>query len=164
MLAIAGAVLVLGTLIWFGLSHTGASATGPQGALVSKVTKVEEPSGGTKVTTTTEYGESLVIFGITLGAALLLCAAFYGRIREIKVAGIDLTLEPSEAAAVDKGVKAAAQTVPDGAKKAAIEPLAKTVARERAVAAILKASRGLPADQLEAIGTEATQDIVNLLS
>lgn len=164
ILGACGLILIIGTLFWYAASHGGAKTTGPSWALVTKVTTITEPKEGPKETTTTEYGETVVIFALTIGAAMLLCAAFYGRIREIKVEGIDLTLEPTEAAAVDQGVKAGAKQAPNALKKAAVEPLAKAVAQERASKAILEAARGLPADRLEEIGKEATEDLLGLLA
>jgi hypothetical protein len=157
-LGIGGVVLVLLTVGLYGVSHKGAKA----GVFVTKVTTTTEPKTGPKTTTTTEYGESIVLFALTIGAAMFLCAAFYGRIREIKVEGIDISLDPTEVEAVEKGVKAA--TKDSGDKAAEVEPLAKAVAHERASQAIATSARGLPADKLEALGKEAAEDILGLLS
>jgi hypothetical protein len=80
LLAACGLLLVISTLLVYGWHHNGNTEKG----FVSKVTKVTDATAtAPKVTTTTEYGETVVIFALTIGAAMLLCAAFYTRIREI---------------------------------------------------------------------------------
>ena len=74
MLVVLGSLLTVGVLIWFGLSTD-------DGGLKSKVTTVTEPVGqtasGTKTTTTTDYADTIVVFALTSGAALVLAGAFY---------------------------------------------------------------------------------------
>lgn len=160
-LAVCGVALILGTLVWYGLSHTGTRTGGVEGALVTKITTTSEPSNKAepKTTTTTEYGETIVIFDLTIGTAMLLCGAFYGRIREIKVEGMDLSLEPAEAEAVNKGIEDAVNEAATP-KKEAVAPLAKTVAHQRAAEAILTSARGLPTEKLEEIGRQAVRDVL----
>jgi hypothetical protein len=65
-----GALLMVVLLVWF-LAEGG-------GTLKTKETKGN---------TTTEYSDNLVIAGLALGALLVLCGAFFGRIREITLPG-----------------------------------------------------------------------------
>jgi hypothetical protein len=156
LLAGCGLLLVVGTLAVYGWRHTEGTEKG----FITKITKVTEAIGTKpKVTTTTEYGETMVIFALTIGAAMLLCAAFYTRIREIKVEGIDLTL--AEGTALDKGVDSAVKArAPD--KQAAMAPLAKVVARQHAYDALLSAPRGLTPAELEEIGHQAVDQLLTL--
>ena len=69
-LAIAGALLMVVLLVWFLVEGGGTL-------------KTKETVG----TTTTEYSDSLVIAGLGLGTLMVLCGAFFGRIREITLPG-----------------------------------------------------------------------------
>ena len=121
---VLGFALVVGTLIWFGLSTE-------DGSLVSKEVTTTEPAGkeaaGQKTVKETNYADTVVIFALTIGAVMALSGAFFGRIREIKIGGAVLSMVE------------APKEVADDAKKKAEEEAKKKVsgeAQEEKVAAV----------------------------
>ena len=131
VLVILGAMLTVGVLIWFGLSTD-------DGGLKSKVTTVTEPAGqttsGTKTTTTTDYADTIVIFALTAGAALVLAGAFYGRLRELKLGALTLgvgELAPDKQQQLDQQVASQVSSqVDDPQKREVATAAAKALARE----------------------------------
>jgi hypothetical protein len=130
LLVVLGVLLTVGVLIWFGATTEG-------GGLKSKVTKITEPVGqnpsGQKVTDTTDYADTVVIFALTAGAAFILAGAFYGRLREIKLGALTLglgELPPDKEQQLDEKIeKKVEETAPAPEKKEAVRAAAQSLAR-----------------------------------
>src|ERR1700709_1041403 len=95
VLILLGLTLTFGPLAWYGLAKRPTTAAGQQTSgsatgLISKVSVATSKAG--EVTSTTEYSDTILIFTLTAGVALILCGAFYGRMHEIKLGGLDMTL------------------------------------------------------------------------
>jgi hypothetical protein len=111
LLVILGVLLVVGTLVWFGVSSDGN--------LKSKETVTTEPVGGAsgqKEVKETEYAEAVTIFALTIGAVLIISGAFFGRIREIKLGTATVVVggapEEEKKAAQDKAAEKAEELAP----------------------------------------------------
>jgi hypothetical protein len=101
-LIVFGALLILGTLLPFELSH--------RGGLVTKMTTTAV-SGTTTKGTETDYDGTVVVFAITVGAAFLLTGTLYSRIRDITLGAlkIDVGDEGGSKPPDDGGDKSATQ-------------------------------------------------------
>jgi hypothetical protein len=122
---VAGVLLVAGVIVWFGIS-TG------DWKLVSKTT-----SGTGATATTTDYSDSIVIFAIATGAALMLAGAFYARLREIRLGpvtvGFGTELPEAKRAAVSKQVRQRIDArVEDPQMREILMPAAELLALEQA--------------------------------
>ncbi len=149
-----GVALILGLLIWFGAS------SGDFGLKSKEITTTEPVGGtGTKTTKQTDYADTVVIFGLTLGGALLLAGAFYGRLREITVGGAILKVGPSEeqkAAVGDAAEKKVREKAPDQAE--AFAPLARALAESQLEArSFLTVGQASEAEVLEIAEGAATR-------
>lgn len=101
ILMLSGALLTLGVLAWFGLDHSGG------GGFVSKVTEASG-AGATQKTTTTEYSDTVIIFALATGAALLLAGGLYGRLRDLTLGPLKMgfaELPPDKQKTLDEAAK-----------------------------------------------------------
>jgi hypothetical protein len=156
-----GSLLIIGVLVWFGLS-TG------DGGLKSKTVKVREPAlnkPGTKTTETTDYADTVVIFALTVGAALVLGGAFYGRLRELKLGALTLgvgELPPEKqqtlAKAADQALKPQQS---DADKRAVLTKAAQALAQQRIRGEYWGVVPRPPDDYLEKVAKEAAIDVVH---
>jgi hypothetical protein len=119
ILILLGALLIIGTLVWFGLSTEN-------GSLLSKEVTTHEPVGekptGEKTTSEKNYADDVVIFALTIGAVMTLSGAFFGRIREIKFGGNVISMqapEPVKQEAEAEAATRAEKKAPDGKKEKA---------------------------------------------
>ena len=159
-LFITGALLILGILVWFGLSTDG-------GGLTSQVSESTEPVGGgtgTKETTTTNYADTVVIFALTLGGALILAAAFYGRLRELKLGGLTLglgELPPDQQEKLDKKTEQViTRSTDDEDKQRVLKAAAQRLARERFYKQYWGVRPRLPEADLNRIAEDTAQEVL----
>ncbi len=118
----------------------------------------------TKGNTTTEYSDSLVIAGLALGALLVLCGAFFGRIREITLPGgvgiklAELT-ESKKETLQEKVTEKASAAVPEE-RKPKVAVAAYGLALEKFRAQFPGAAEAEPPDRvLESLAEEAVREV-----
>src|SRR4051812_18773342 len=147
-----GFLLVVGTLVWFGLSTDG-------GSLLSKEVTTHEPVGekpsGEKTLSEKDYADDVVIFALTIGAVMTLSGAFFGRIREIKFGGAALSMEAPEAVKKEAEKEAAAQAkekAPPGKEEEAVT-LAKSYAADHIDLLYVTAAPSVKPVVAEAVGS-----------
>ena len=115
LLMTLGTVLVVGVLGWF-VAH---DKTG--GLTTKSITTTG--SGASQVVQETDYTDTVLIFALTAGAAFVLSGALYGRLRDITLGGVKLTLSDSS----EDGAGGDGTSTPGSTKKAAAsEPASKT--------------------------------------
>jgi hypothetical protein len=147
-LVIAGALLMVALLVWFLAEADGTLRT-------------KEVHGSD----TTEYSDTLVIAALGLGGLLVLCGAFFGRLREITLpggGGIKLAelAEPKKEALQEKIAGASIDAdVPDELK-----PRLATAAYDRSLekfrAQFPGAVAANPSDQvLDSLAAEAVEEV-----
>lgn len=153
LMLVLGVLLTAGTLTWF------ASST--DGTLKSKETVTKEPVGpaarGEKVTTATDYADTVVIFALTLGGVFVLAGAFFGRIREIRLGMATIAMVAPEEArreAQDRAAAIAREKAPAGKKEEAVA-LARTLAGQQVGFAYLTAPASARASVPEAVAEAA---------
>jgi hypothetical protein len=161
LLVVLGSLLIIGILVWFGASTD-------DGGLKSKVTKVTEPSGqqaGNKTTETTDYADTVVIFALTVGAALVLSGAFYGRLRELKLGALTVgvgELPPDKkekiAETADEALK---EKQPDDTKRAVLTKAAEALAQERVRSDYWGVVPSPPDNYLEEVARQAASKVAN---
>ena len=149
----AGLLLVLGTILWFGLS-TG------DWRLVSRTT-----TGSGSSATTTDYSDSIVVFAIATGAALMLAGAFYARLREIRLGpvtvGVGAELSAEKRRAVVQGVHDAMRTsCLDVGMRQVLTPAAEVLAVEQARAQYVTALTDVSDVQLADVGRSCAQRVI----
>jgi hypothetical protein len=83
-----------------------------------------------KKTEETDYADTVAVFALTIGAALALAGAFYGRLRSLKLGGLELGLvgEQQMKQAAQKAADDVKRSVPDTSKQPAAEAAAEQVA------------------------------------
>ena len=117
----------------------------------------------TKGNTTTEYSDSLVIAGLALGALLVLCGAFFGRIREITIGGVGIKLaeltESKKETLQEKVTEKASAAVPEE-RKPKVAVAAYGLALEKFRAQFPGAAEAEPPDRvLESLAEEAVREV-----
>lgn len=157
VLVAMGLVLTVGVLVWFGLSTD-------DGGLKSKVTTTIETGTGAslrKETTQTDYADTVVIFALTSGVALMLAGAFFGRLRELKLGGLSFRvgeLPPEKEKELDQAVEA---NVPaEVANRPAVVAAAKLLARQKFYAEYWGPVPSPPTPALRAIARDAAAEVV----
>jgi hypothetical protein len=158
-----GLLLVLGPLIWLGVSANGE----PRSKEVVTTEPVGKEATGTKTTSETGYAETLIVALVGTGALLIIVGAFYGRLKEIKLpggAGILLD-EEAVAAATSVAQKTAREDVEKASMPEAEQNLAAQVAVTLVLPELLKAAAGTKVVSAEAIGraagAKAAQQMLN---
>lgn len=151
VLFVSGIALIVAVLIGF---------TSDGYTYISKEVTTTEPSGGPKETKEVNYADTVVIFALTLGGALVLTGAFYARIRSLTLGAFKAELGDEEKQkAEDKAEETLRQQVDDPDKQEVLVPAVKqlAVAKAENVAAL-----GVePTDPLlSVIGAEAAQEVV----
>ena len=172
MLVIAGLALTFGTMLWYGLSErpTGTAGTesGSATGLISKVSTTRKGQGAAQeVTTTTESSDTILIFALTAGVALSLSGAFYGRMREIKLGGLDMTVGDLPEEAKEKlksSVQAAAASANvSDATKASVETAAGELAKGRLIENHSGVVPKLADKTLDEAAQQAVADVLKLV-
>jgi hypothetical protein len=152
VLVILGLLLTVGVLIWFGASTAG-------GGLKSKVTTITETGTGasaSKKTEETDYADTVVIFALTSGVALMLAGAFFGRLRELKLGGLTLgvgELPAEKQKELDGKIEEKIPADTKGREK--VVAAAKTFARQKFYDTYWGAIPSPPADAMDAIAEDA---------
>jgi preprotein translocase subunit YajC len=159
MIALGIAILAF-TLIAF--SNPGSEFTFKAKEVATTTTEAattEKPE--TKVEKTeTDYADTVVIFALTIGAALMLAGGFYGRLRSLKLGGLEIGLvgdEEKEKVAKEAAAKVG-EKIDDPEKKKAAEvavgPVAQAELGRFAAAGIL------PTEQVIALASSQAADKV----
>jgi hypothetical protein len=176
---IGAIVLFVAGLLLLGLTLYGFSNTDSNFIFKSKevttteaVEKSSEDGGGeptpqgseppaTKTTEEVDFADTVVIFALTAGAALTLGGAFYGRLRSLKLGGLELDLIGSEEEqkVADKAAEKIKELPSVGPQS---EPVAVKAAQQVAVAKLraVAAAGVKPTDSLiEGIASQAAESI-----
>jgi len=182
--SVGAVVLFIAGLALIGLTLYGFSNTDSNFIFKSKeVTKTEpvqqsssggqaeesKPQNGGQIGTTTteevEYADTVVIFALTAGAALALGGAFYGRLRSLKLGGLELGIVGSEEE--QKAADKAAETVQDSTKVSDDHKEIVTKAAQEVAKADLRVAAAMgikPTDSLiDGIGSQAAKKVTDVL-
>ena len=154
--------IIFGTLTWLGLSTK-------DGSLLSKHIHTVEPVGekatGKKISNEDDYGETLIVFVLTIGAVMTTAGVFFGRIREIKFGGGAVVLDdPPEKDT--KKAKDEADSLIDAAadlpatKKEKAKELARTLYQPQLALAYSTTPVGIQSGFAESIGKIAAQTAI----
>lgn len=103
LLILIGSALIVGTLVWFGADHQGG------GGFVSK-TVVTTGTGASQKVSERDYSDTVVIFALTAGSALLLAGCLYGRLRDITLGGVKVELDDDQGGANKESDEGAGST------------------------------------------------------
>lgn len=159
LLSLFGIALVLGAFIWLGISTRGGHLAAKEAVTTTQV------AGRGVTTTSTDYAETLVIATMTVGAALLLCGVFFGRIRSISIGGTGISLDARKdmakkgAAAVIQAKETAEERAPAD-KQAEAGQLALALAIPAVVGLASWGIRSLSPETIgEAVGIEAANEV-----
>lgn len=141
LLMLAGAALIAATLVAFSnvdshftfkskevITREPAQRAGRGRAATGASAKPS--AAGSKESKEVEYADTVTIFALTAGAALVLAGAFYGRIRSLKLGGLELGLvgDEQKQAAEEKAAATVATEVTDTNKTEAAKAAAAQVA------------------------------------
>jgi hypothetical protein len=157
-----GVLLICGTLGWYALSTDGA-------AMVSKEIHTTEPVGkaaGEKKTEETDYAESLITFGLTIGAVMVIAGAFFGRIREIKfgTASVVLTAPEEEKEKAERKAEDDAKVAAPPGKEDEAAALARTLASQQIDLAYAVAPPSAKSSVADGVGSAAAATAVSALA
>lgn len=164
---LAGLLIALGIVVvavtLYAFSNTDSSFTfkSKEVSTTSEPVASTETEGETtgtatpeiKATQEVEYADTVVIFALTIGAALILAGGFYGRLRSLKLGGLEIGLvgEEEKGAVTDEAAKKVAEKVSDPSK----EEAAKAAAGAVAVADL---------HRVAALGIKPTQPVIDWVS